>query len=181
MCSSDLIRRRVHKFGVLFVDMDRFKIINDSLGHLAGDEVLKEVASRLAGCVRHPDLVARLSGDEFAILLERVDRPASATAVAQRVMDALSAPLPVAGKELQVTASMGIAIGDGHYDAADEVLRDADIALYRAKELGRKRYALFDETLARNVVDVLALEGELRLALQHDQFEPYYQPISRLD
>ncbi len=178
---SSMRRDPSWRCALLYLDVDRFKIINDSLGHLAGDEVLKEVASRLAGCVRHPDLVARLSGDEFAILLERVDLPSSATAVAQRVMDALAALLPVAGKELQVTASMGIAIGDSHYDAADEVLRDADIALYRAKELGRKRYELFDETLAKNVVDVLTLEGELRQALLHDQFEPYYQPISRLD
>jgi len=168
-------------FALLYMDVDRFKIINDSLGHLAGDEVLKELATRLSGCVRHPDLVSRLSGDEFAILLEVVEQPADANAVAQRVMDALAAPMPVGGKELQVAVSVGIAIGDGRYLAADEVLRDADIALYRAKELGRKRYQLFDETLARSVVDVLALEGELRLALKHDQFEPHFQPICRLD
>jgi EAL domain-containing protein (putative c-di-GMP-specific phosphodiesterase class I) len=96
------------------------------------------------------------------------------------VMHALSVPMLIFGKELQVTASVGIAIGDSHYDAADEVLRDADIALYRAKELGRKRFELFDETLAKNVVDVLALEGELRRALQRDQFEPYFQPICAL-
>ena len=166
---------------LLYLDVDRFKIINDSLGHLAGDAVLVEVASRLAGCVRHPDLVARLAGDEFAILLEQVEQPALALGVAQRVLDALDAPMLIAGKELQTTASVGIAIGDAHYHAADEVLRDADIALYRAKEKGRKRFELFDETLAQNVVDVLALEGELRQALQHDQFEPYFQPICRLD
>jgi len=166
---------------LLYLDIDRFKIINDSLGHLAGDEVLKEVATRLASCVRHPDLVARLSGDEFAILLEQVEVPAVALTVAQRVMDALGAPMLIAGKELQPTASVGIAIGDDHYQAADEVLRDADIALYRAKELGRKRFELFDETLAKNVVDVLTLEGELRQALQHGQFEPHFQPICRLD
>ncbi|MEO8779549.1 MAG: EAL domain-containing protein [Rhodanobacter sp.] len=165
---------------LLYLDVDRFKIINDSLGHLVGDEVLKEVALRLSDCVRQPDLVARLSGDEFAILLESVEQPVDANAVAQRVMDALAAPMPLSGKELQITASVGIAIGDGHYRTADEVLRDADIALYRAKELGRKRYQLFDETLARNVVDVLTLEGELRAALKYDQFEPYFQPISRL-
>ncbi|MES2310946.1 MAG: EAL domain-containing protein [Pseudomonadota bacterium] len=165
---------------LLYLDVDRFKVINDSLGHLAGDEVLKEVATRLAGCVRHPDLVARLSGDEFAILLEDVELPPDATAVAQRVMHALADPMLIIGKELQVTASVGIAIGDSHYAAADEVLRDADIALYRAKELGRKRFELFDETLAKNVVDVLALEGELRQALQRDQFEPYFQPICAL-
>ena len=166
---------------LLYLDVDRFKIINDSLGHLAGDAVLVEVASRLAGCVRHPDLVARLAGDEFAILLEQLEQPALALSVAQRVLDALDAPMLIAGKELQITASVGIAIGDQHYHAADEVLRDADIALYRAKEKGRKRFELFDETLAQNVVDVLALEGELRQALQHDQFEPYFQPICRLD
>jgi diguanylate cyclase (GGDEF)-like protein len=165
---------------LLYLDVDRFKIVNDSLGHLAGDEVLKEIATRLAGCVRHPDLVARLSGDEFAILLDDVASPAVATAVAQRVMDALGEPLLVAGKELQPTASVGIAIGDARYQGADEVLRDADTALYRAKELGRKRYELFDARLAKNVVDVLTLEGELRQALQQEQFEPHFQPIWRL-
>ena len=176
------IRHETHRrCALLYLDVDRFKIINDSLGHLAGDEVLKEVATRLSGCVRHPDLVARLAGDEFAILLEDVQAPADVTAVAQRVLDALGAPMLVAGKELQPTASVGIAIGDSHYQAADEVLRDADIALYRAKDLGRKRFELFDETLAKNVVDVLALEVELRQALQNDQFEPYFQPICRLD
>ncbi|MFC5582690.1 EAL domain-containing protein [Rhodanobacter terrae] len=174
-------REPQQRCALLYLDVDRFKIINDSLGHLAGDEVLKEVATRLAGCVRHPDLVARLSGDEFAILLENVELPADATAVAQRVMHALTAPMQIIGKELQVTASVGIAIGDSHYDAADEVLRDADIALYRAKELGRKRFELFDETLAKNVVDVLTLEGELRQALQRDQFEPYFQPICAMN
>jgi diguanylate cyclase (GGDEF)-like protein len=176
------IRQDPHRrCALLYLDVDRFKIINDSLGHLAGDEVLKEVATRLASCVRHPDLVARLSGDEFAILLEEVESPAIAATVAQRVLDALGAPLLVAGKELQPTASVGVAIGDLHYHAADDVLRDADIALYRAKELGRKRYEIFDETLAKNVVDVLTLEGELRQALQQDQFEPHFQPICRLD
>ncbi len=165
---------------LLYLDVDRFKIINDSLGHLAGDAVLVEVASRLASCVRYPDLVARLAGDEFAILLEHVEQPELALGVAQRVLDALDAPMLIAGKELQTTASVGIAIGDAHYHAADEVLRDADIALYRAKEKGRKRFQLFDETLAQTVVDVLAVEGELRQALQHDQFEPYFQPICRL-
>jgi diguanylate cyclase (GGDEF)-like protein len=166
---------------LLYLDVDRFKVINDSLGHLAGDEVLKEVARRLATCVRHPDLVARLAGDEFAILLEHVESPDVALAVAQRVLDALGASMSIAGKELQPTASLGIAIGDEHYHAADDVLRDADLALYRAKQLGRQRFELFDETLAQNVVDVLAVEGELRQALQHEQFEPYFQPICRLD
>jgi len=176
-----VIRREpARRCALLYLDVDRFKIINDSLGHLAGDEVLREVSSRLASCVRYPDLVARLSGDEFAILIEEVDKPADATVVAQRVLDALGAPMQAAGKELQTTASVGIAIGDQRYGAADELLRDADIALYRAKALGRKRYAMFDETLAKNVVDVLAMENELRQALVRDEFEPYFQPICRL-
>jgi diguanylate cyclase (GGDEF)-like protein len=165
---------------LLYLDVDRFKIINDSLGHLAGDNVLKAVATRLADCVRHPDLVARLSGDEFAILLEHLKSTDDAALVAQRVMDALAEPLLIAGKDLQITVSIGIAIGDEHYDAADDLLRDADLALYRAKDLGRKRFEMYDETLARNIIDVLTLEGELRNALLQDQFEPYFQPICRL-
>jgi diguanylate cyclase (GGDEF)-like protein len=166
---------------MLYLDVDRFKIINDSLGHLAGDEVLKEVAARLSTCVRHPDMVARLSGDEFAILVEEVLQPADAAIVAQRVLDALVAPMQVAGKDIQVTASIGIAIGDDHYLEADEILRDADIALYRAKASGRKCYQLFDQTMAKNVVDVLTMESELRDALKYDQFEPYFQPICQLE
>ncbi|HWU75426.1 MAG TPA: EAL domain-containing protein [Rhodanobacter sp.] len=166
---------------LLYLDVDRFKVINDSLGHLAGDEVLKEVASRLSSCVRHPDLVARLSGDEFAILVEEVMQPADASLVAQRVMDALAAPMQVAGKDIQVNASIGIAIGDDHYLEADEILRDADIALYRAKARGRKCHQLYDDTMAKNAVDVLTMESELRDALEHDQFEPYFQPICQLN
>ena len=175
-----LPREPGRRCALLYLDVDRFKVINDSLGHLAGDAFLKEIARRLHGCVREPDVVARLSGDEFAILLEDVAVPAAAVTVAQRVLEAMSVPLQVAGRELAPSASMGIAIGDATYTAADEVLRDADIALYRAKEQGRNRYELFDETLAKNVVDVLTMEGELRQALQRDEFEPYLQPFCRL-
>jgi len=175
-----LQREPGRRCALLYLDVDRFKVINDSLGHLAGDAFLKEIARRLHDCVRDPDVVARLSGDEFAILLEDIDIPAAAVAVAQRVLDALSVPMQIAGRELAPSASMGIAIGDNTYVTADEVLRDADIALYRAKEQGRKRYELFDETLAKNVIDVLTMEGELRQALARDEFEPYLQPFCRL-
>ena len=176
-----LQREPGRRCALLYLDVDRFKVINDSLGHLAGDAFLKEIAWRLHGCVREPDVVARLSGDEFAILLEDVEIPAAAVAVAERVLDTLSVPMLIAGRELAPSASMGIAIGDNTYTTADEVLRDADIALYRAKDLGRKRYELFDETLAKNVIDVLTMEGELRQALQRDEFEPHLQPFCRLE
>jgi diguanylate cyclase (GGDEF)-like protein len=175
-----LKREPSRRCALLYLDVDRFKVINDSLGHLAGDEVLKEVSRRLLTCVREPDVVSRLSGDEFAILLEDVEIPSTAVKVAQRILAALGAPLQVAGKQLEPSASVGIAIGDDRYSVADEVLRDADIALYRAKELGRNRFELFDESLQKSAVNVLTMEGELRLALQHDQFEPYFQPIIRL-
>lgn len=178
---SRLKREPDRRCALLYLDIDRFKIINDSLGHLAGDEVLKEVSRRLLTCVREPDVVSRLSGDEFAILLEDVEIPSTAVKVAQRIIAALSAPLHVAGKNLQPSASIGIAIGDRRYGQADEVLKDADTALYRAKELGRNRFELFDESLQKNALNVLTMEGELRLALQHDQFEPHFQPIVRLD
>jgi diguanylate cyclase (GGDEF)-like protein len=165
---------------LLYLDIDRFKVVNDSLGHLAGDTMLKEVAIRLQSCVRDPDLVARLSGDEFAILLEDVQMPETAIKVAQRMLAKLATPLIVAGKEIEPSASIGIAIADAHYQAADEVLRDADIALYRAKSLGRKRFEMFDASLQKHAVDVLEMERDLRVALQHDQFVPYFQPIQSL-
>jgi len=165
---------------LLYLDIDRFKVVNDSLGHLAGDEMLKSVAQRLSGCVRSPDMVARLSGDEFAVLLEDIGGRDLALQVAQRILDTLAAPLQVAGREIDPSVSIGIAIGDGNYLVADELLRDADIALYRAKELGRKRFMLFDETLARTAIDVLSMEGDLRTALRNGEFEPYFQPFCRL-
>ncbi len=165
---------------LLYLDVDRFKVINDSLGHLAGDEMLKAVAQRLSRCVRAPDMVSRLSGDEFAVLIEEIGSADVPLDVARRILDTLAVPLQIAGREIDPSISIGIAIGDGSYRAADELLRDADIALYRAKALGRKRFMLFDETLARSAVDVLAMEGEMRAALRNGEFEPYFQPFCRL-
>jgi diguanylate cyclase (GGDEF)-like protein len=165
---------------LLYLDVDRFKVVNDSLGHQAGDEVLKEVSRRLLTCVREPDIVARLSGDEFAILLEEVPVPETAIKVAERIRSAIGKPLQVAGRELNPSTSIGIAIVDPSYASADAALKDADVALYRAKEQGRNRFELFDESLQKDAVNVLTVEGELRLALQHDQFEPYFQPIVRM-
>ncbi|MDB6163585.1 MAG: diguanylate cyclase protein [Xanthomonadaceae bacterium] len=177
-----LLRREPNRHAaLLYLDIDRFKVINDSLGHLAGDAMLREVAARLQSCLRDPDLVARLSGDEFAILLEDVPQPETAVKVAQRILTALGMPMMVAGKEIEPSASIGIAIADAQYHLADDVFRDADIALYRAKAQGRKRFELFDVSLQKRAIDVLAMERDLRVALQNDQFEPYFQPIQSLD
>jgi diguanylate cyclase (GGDEF)-like protein len=173
-------RNDQRQFALLYLDVDRFKVINDSLGHLAGDQVLQEVSRRLGECVRDPDVVARLSGDEFAILLEDVPVPQTACKVAQRVLEALQLPLVVNDHEIHPSASIGIAIGDQRYRATDELLRDADVALYRAKSAGRHRFVLFDESLQRTAMDVLGIEHELRAALSAEQFEPYFQPLVRL-
>jgi diguanylate cyclase (GGDEF)-like protein len=178
---AHLKREPDERCALLFIDVDRFKVINDSLGHMVGDNVLKEVAHRLLTCVREPDLVARLSGDEFAILLEDAPTPATAVKVAQRVLGTLSMPLSLGGTELTPSASIGIAFGDHRYDVAGHILRDADTAMYRAKKTGRGRFELFDDSLQQAASNVLTLEGELRTALVQDQFEPYFQPIVRLD
>ncbi len=167
-------------FAVLYCDVDRFKIINDSLGHLAGDEVLKEVARRLSSCVREPDVVARLGGDEFAILIEDVGSAEVPIRIAQRIIDVIAMPMQALGKEIQTSTSVGVAMGDRRHHSADDVLRDADAAMYRAKKAGRHRFEIFDEALNQQVMDVLELESELRHALAHGEFAPYFQPIVRL-
>ena len=176
-----LIRRDLKRCcALLFMDVGRFKVINDSLGHLVGNAVLKEVARRLLTCVRDEDVVARLSGDEFAILLEDVPLPATAVKVAQRILAAMAKAFALGETELVFSTSIGIAVGDDRHHLADEVLRDADTAMYRAKNLGRARFELFDASMQQAAHDVLQLEGELRVASQHDQFEPWFQPIIRL-
>ena len=169
-----------HGFAVLFLDLDRFKVVNDSVGHLVGDELLKEAAKRIGHCIREPDIVARLGGDEFAIVIDRVVDPAEAVMVADRVIRSLSEPMRIAGKELYTSASIGIAFSHERYMLPEELLRDADVAMYRAKAAGRQRFALFDEGLREDALRQLELEGDLRRAVQRTEFEPYYQPIVRL-
>ncbi|TLY49072.1 MAG: EAL domain-containing protein [Gammaproteobacteria bacterium] len=169
-----------HRFAVLFLDLDRFKVVNDSVGHLVGDEMLKQSALRLASCVRSPDVVARLGGDEFALLLEDVKHSDDVFHLAQRVIAALSEPMRIAGKELFPSASVGIAFSHERYQSAEELLRDADVAMYRAKAKGRQRFEVFDERLHQEALRLLDLEGDLRRALLRDEFEPYFQPIVRL-
>ncbi|HRO63665.1 EAL domain-containing protein [Thermomonas sp.] len=164
-------------FAVLFMDLDRFKLVNDSVGHAVGDELLVEAGRRIVGCVRGSDVVARLGGDEFAILAERLENPGKAEELAHRVLAALSAPVWVAGRELFPSASIGIAVWHPRYHSGEEMLRDADAAMYRAKQDGRDRCAMFDEEMHREATRSLDLEADMRRAIQSEQFLPHYQPI----
>ncbi len=168
-------------FAVLFLDLDRFKIINDSVGHLLGDELLEEVGRRIADCLEPRDVVARLGGDEFAVLLTDIENDEDATLSAQRLIDVLNAPIRLANKEVFTSASIGIAVAAPRYRKAEDLLRDADVAMYRAKAEGRHRFAMFDETLHRDALHLLELEGDLRRAVSRQEFEPFFQPIQRLD
>ena len=165
------------RFAVMFLDLDRFKVVNDSLGHQAGNLLLREVAQRLANGVRPSDLVARLGGDEFAVLLEQVGTPDDALALAQRLLAALSAPLMINGTEVLPGASIGITFSDLGYRSADEVLRDADLAMYAAKADGRRRIALFDQSMHERIAEKLKLEGDLRRAIGDGQLSLVYQPL----
>ena len=161
---------------VLFLDLDRFKLVNDSLGHQAGDRLLVAVARRLESAVRPPDTVARLGGDEFTVLLDGVSDAHEASLVAERVHQTLRAPFLIAERELFVDASIGIALADA--DAAPEtVLRDADVAMYRAKADGKGRQAVFDARMHQQVMRRLDMEADLRRAIEDETIEVAYQPI----
>lgn len=169
------------RFAVMFLDLDRFKIVNDSLGHLAGNELLREVAQRLRHCVRPSDLVARLGGDEFAILLNAVSTIEMGTRLAERVLEALMRPVSINGTELVPGASIGITFSDLGYRTVDEVLRDADLAMYEAKGAGRGRVVVFDQSMHERIADKLALEADLRRAIGAGQLSVVFQPIFDLD
>jgi diguanylate cyclase (GGDEF)-like protein len=164
---------------VLFLDLDRFKPINDSLGHEAGDQVLAGVAGRLLEILRPSDSVARLGGDEFMMLCEHIDSEHQAVAIAQRALETISAPLPVAGRELSVTASIGIALGRTGQSTASGLIRDADMAMYRAKQTG-SRFSLFDAGMQVRALDRLDMEEELHQAVENGEFRLVYQPQVRL-
>jgi diguanylate cyclase (GGDEF)-like protein len=171
--------QRGTQVAVLFLDLDDFKLINDSLGHAAGDELLRTIADRLRTCVRDGDLVARLGGDEFTILLESVETSSEAQTLAEQIADELRRPLAVEERVLTLGASVGIAVlDDTHTDAdAGELLRAADLALYAAKARGKSQTAMFDPSMAAAALERLELEAELRGALERGEFEVYYQPI----
>jgi diguanylate cyclase (GGDEF)-like protein len=171
-------RRERSGAAVLFLDLDRFKVVNDSLGHNAGDRLLEEVARRLEAAVRPGDTVARMGGDEFTVLLEHVTDAYEATFVAERVLSTLADPFTIAGRELVVSGSIGIALGGAGHDP-QELIRDADVAMYRAKAGGKARHAVFDAPMHRNMVARLDLETGLRKAIETADLQVLFQPIHR--
>jgi diguanylate cyclase (GGDEF)-like protein len=164
-------------FAVMYLDFDRFKLINDTLGHSAGDQFLVTAAQRIVRQVRPADIVGRLGGDEFAILIEQTGGEEMALALAERLQQALREPFQVEGTEVNSSASIGITFSSVGYQTPDEVLRDADIAMYRAKAGGRARHALFDTALRSQLSEQVRLEADLRLAIEHDEITLAFQPI----
>jgi len=168
-------------FAVLFLDLDRFKNINDSLGHIAGDQLLIATARCLEECMRPIDTVARLGGDEFAILLDGLESESEAVFVAERIQQSLTRPFNISGHEVFITASIGITLSTGSYADPENVLRDADTAMYRAKESGKARFEMFNATMHSRAVALLQLENDLRRAIERKEFQVYYQPIMCLE
>ena len=172
-------RRRSAKVAVLFLDLDQFKLVNDSLGHAAGDELLSAVAPRIEQALRPADTVARFGGDEFAVLAEDVTSERDAIRLAERIAAELTPPFVLRQREHFVSASIGIAIGGGT-ESPETLIRDADAALYRAKERGRGSYEIFDEAMRSRVVDHMQTENDLRKGLQRGELKLHYQPIISL-
>jgi diguanylate cyclase (GGDEF)-like protein/PAS domain S-box-containing protein len=175
--------RTGHDVAVLFMDLDNFKAVNDSLGHTAGDKLLTDVAERVEKCLRPGDTIARLGGDEFAILIDDIPSVEAPLTVTARVFEALSAPFELEGKELSVRASMGIALSnDGRETVdADSLLRDADVAMYVAKSRGKGRYEVFEQSMKQSIMERLELVADLQRAVERDEFTLQYQPIFLID
>jgi diguanylate cyclase (GGDEF)-like protein/PAS domain S-box-containing protein len=172
-------RERNETFAVLFLDLDRFKSVNDTYGHLFADQLLVQVARRLEECIRDGDVLARFGGDEFAILIGAVSQSGDAVNVARRIGDALEAPFTIEGIEVVTTASIGIAVAtlDSDFESPADILENADIAMYEAKSRGRARQVVFDERARASARATLQLDADLRLAVYRNEFRAYYQPI----
>lgn len=168
-------------FAVLFLDLDRFKVINDSLGHLIGDQMLVAVGQRLRATLRSIDTVARVGGDEFAILLENMDHATDAARVARRIHDELFVPFQIGEHEMYTTVSIGIALSTTGYEKPQDMLRDSDIAMYRAKSQGKARHEVFDKAMHEHAVRLLQIETDLRRALERGELSLNYQPIVSLE
>ncbi len=166
-----------HLFAVMFIDLDRFKIINDSLGHLFGDLLLIEVGKRLEKCIKNTDIVARLGGDEFTILIDNFHNIKEVTIIAEKIREELSLPFNLKNKQVFTSASVGIALSSTGYKNSTEILRDADLSMYHAKKRGKSRYEIFDPAMHAQISSFLELENALRKALENKEFSIDYQPI----
>ena len=174
-------RREGKGFAVLYLDVDRFKVINDSLGHPIGDQLLIGLARRLEGCLRPGDTVARLGGDEFVLLVEDLNGEAEAIVVAQRIQAQLQVPFDLSGREVFATVSIGIASSWTSYQNPEDIVRDSDTAMYRAKTMGKARFEIFDGEMHAHATSVLQLETDMRHALEREEFFVHYQPIVSLE
>ncbi|HEY9866298.1 MAG TPA: diguanylate cyclase, partial [Candidatus Obscuribacterales bacterium] len=170
-----------YQFGVLFLDCDRFKVVNDSLGHFAGDRLLIAIARRLKTHLSSTDMLARFGGDEFTILLENIQDIDDVSRLAQKIQTSMSWPFQFEEQELFINASIGIVVGNRTYQEPEHILRDADIAMYQAKAKGKARYQVFDTQMHYHAQQRLELETDLRRALHREEFILYYQPIISLD
>ena len=171
------LRARKLRYALLFLDLDRFKVINDSLGHLQGDKLLSDVATRLSDCVRPGDTVARLGGDEFCVLLEDVEKIADIEIIARRILASIAAAYVLNDQQIYTTTSIGITTSLIGYQDADSAIRDADAAMYQAKAQGKNRYCFFDRSLHQSALNRLKLEADLRHAIDRDEIVVFYQPI----
>lgn len=177
---ANKIRYPQNKFAVLFIDLDRFKLINDTLGHQAGDLFLIEVSKRISRCVRGHDLLARLGGDEFVILLDNFEKEEDAEDIASRILNTMSDGFNLEGNEIYSGGSIGIAFVEPSYHNAGEVIRDADAAMYQAKSLGRGRYVMFDQSMRERLLEELEMENEFRKTLKNGEFACLFQPVVEL-
>jgi diguanylate cyclase (GGDEF)-like protein/PAS domain S-box-containing protein len=169
-----------HKFAVLFLDLDRFKVINDGLGHVIGDKLLIAIAERLQSCIRPGDIVSRFGGDEFTILVDKIKDPETVTEIAERLQSKLAAPFLIDSFEVFTSASIGIIMSEVSHDNPESFLRDADTAMYRAKEAGKARYEIFNSAMHVRNMNLLRIENDLRKSIERHDFKVFYQPIVNL-